>query len=297
MTGSFTPEQTAVLLKPIKPNRVARRDGLSNVEGYEIRAHLTRIFGFGHWDDVAVNPTVLLYEQETTTKAGKPAYKVAYRAERALVIRDHDGFEVCRYEGSAVGESIMPEYLRGDAHDMALKVAETQALKRAAVNLGDQFGLSLYRKGSTDALVGKVVGFDPGDGPTPEMHEPDVVEGYDPDVAGDVADAADAAELPPAPEFGTDPDFDVPPELDEPEQLPLAEAGPVVIAVTPAQIKRMQTTFGVMGMRDRAEKLDYIGAIVGRVVESSKELTMDEAKMVIDRMETERNRQAIDGSA
>ena len=37
---------------------------------------------------------------------------------------------------------------RGDAHDMAIKTAESQAFKRAAMNLGDQFGLSLYDGGS-----------------------------------------------------------------------------------------------------------------------------------------------------
>jgi hypothetical protein len=39
---------------------------------------------------------------------------------------------------------------------MAIKTAETQALKRCAINLGDQFGLSLYRNGSTAPLVRKL---------------------------------------------------------------------------------------------------------------------------------------------
>ena len=57
----------------------------------------------------------------------------------------------------------MPDFKRGDAHDMAIKTAETQALKRAAINLGDQFGLSLYKKGSTGPLVRKIVGFVPAE--------------------------------------------------------------------------------------------------------------------------------------
>jgi hypothetical protein len=36
---------------------------------------------------------------------------------------------------------------------MAVKSAESDALKRAAVYLGDQFGLSLYRDGSTSRVV------------------------------------------------------------------------------------------------------------------------------------------------
>jgi hypothetical protein len=49
--------------------------------------------------------------------------------------------------------------LRGDAHDFAMKNADSYAVKRACIGFGDQFGLSLYNKGMTAALVGKVVGF------------------------------------------------------------------------------------------------------------------------------------------
>lgn len=158
--SQLSKNQTEVLLRPIKPSRVSKLEGMSHVEAYDIRAMLTRVFGFGRWDEVAVEPTVMLYEQETTTRAGKDAYKVAYRASRRLVIRDQDGEHLCSHDGSAVGESIMPDFKRGDAHDMAIKTSESQALKRAAINLGDQFGLSLYAKGATGALVRAVVDFD-----------------------------------------------------------------------------------------------------------------------------------------
>ena len=36
---------------------------------------------------------------------------------------------------------------------MAIKTAESDALKRAASNLGDQFGLSLYNNGSSAPVV------------------------------------------------------------------------------------------------------------------------------------------------
>jgi hypothetical protein len=36
---------------------------------------------------------------------------------------------------------------------MAIKTAESDALKRAAINLGDQFGLSLYNNGATAPVV------------------------------------------------------------------------------------------------------------------------------------------------
>ena len=69
----------------------------------------------------------------------------------------------------------MPDYMIGDAHDMALKTAESGALKRAATNLGDQFGLSLYNDGSMLPLVKRVVGYNSAEGQpgwTPPPAEP-----------------------------------------------------------------------------------------------------------------------------
>jgi hypothetical protein len=45
----------------------------------------------------------------------------------------------------------------GEVMDFAIKTAESDALKRAAINLGTQFGLSLYNNGSTDDIVKKVL--------------------------------------------------------------------------------------------------------------------------------------------
>ena len=156
----LTDEQTKVLLMGIRPSRVAVMDGMSYVEGYDVRAMLTRIFGFGMWEEIAQAPTEMLYDLETTTKAGKPAHKVAYKASRRLVIHHPDGMTT-NHDGSAVGEATMPDFKQGDTHDMAIKTAETQALKRCAINLGDQFGLSLYKNGSIEPLIRKIVGFDP----------------------------------------------------------------------------------------------------------------------------------------
>ncbi len=152
---SLTDEQITVLLKGIVPSRVSTMEGMSYVESWDIRAMMNRVFGFCGWSLTELAPARLIYEQETSTRAGKPAYKVAYQASVALTIGD------VSYSGSAVGESIMPDFKRGDCHDMALKTAESGALKRAAINLGDQFGLSLYKNGTTDPVVRKIVGWTP----------------------------------------------------------------------------------------------------------------------------------------
>ena len=149
--------QQQQLLQPINPSRVKiLHDGLAHLEGWDVRAHLNRIFGFCNWS-ANVLFVSNLYEAETTTRAGKPAYRVAYRATLELGIRDPEGKPLATYTEAAVGESTMPDFKRGDAHDMAIKTAETQALKRCCVNLGDQFGLSLYDDGSTAAVVIKTL--------------------------------------------------------------------------------------------------------------------------------------------
>lgn len=51
---------------------------------------------------------------------------------------------------------------------------------------------------------------------------------------------------------------------------------------TDAQIARMAVGFRAAGISDRADRLAYIAATVGRDVESSKDLTKKEAGMVID---------------
>ena len=153
---SLNHEQVSQLLRPVHGSRVHKLDGMSHMEAYDIRAHLNRIFGFGHWSADVIEMT-LMYEEKTTTKAGKPAFAVGYRAGLTLTVCGPDGDRLASYTEYAASGQIMPDFKRGDAHDFAMKTAESQALKRAAMNLGDQFGLSLYNNGSLLPLVIKTL--------------------------------------------------------------------------------------------------------------------------------------------
>jgi len=148
--GYFTEDQINLLLKAIHPNRVAVTRGLSYVEGYDVRAELTRVFGFGRWNEETLDQQ-LVCENETQTSQGKKAWYVVYRTRVRLTVSAPDGTPVCFYDGAHVGESTHP--VRGEAHGNALTNSQTYALRRCAINLGDQFGLSLYNKGSQDAIV------------------------------------------------------------------------------------------------------------------------------------------------
>ncbi|WP_304455939.1 Rad52/Rad22 family DNA repair protein [Nocardiopsis sp. YSL2] len=66
-----------------------------------------------------------------------------------LIVRTVDGRVLGFWDDGAVEEA-SKQVTHGAAHDLALKASLTGALKRAAVNLGDQLGLSLYRKGPDD---------------------------------------------------------------------------------------------------------------------------------------------------
>lgn len=144
----FNDRQYEQLLKPLNESRVAKRGQagrqLSYLEAWDVKAHLIRIFGFGGWD-AEVQSADLVFED----KNEKGQWNVGYKVILQLTIGRYP--ESCHYTEAAVGSATLPQ--RGEAHDMAIKTAESDALKRAAINLGTQFGLSLYNNGSLRDVV------------------------------------------------------------------------------------------------------------------------------------------------
>jgi recombination DNA repair RAD52 pathway protein len=143
-------QQQEILIKGINANRIAKRQGgggksLSYLEAWDVKAHLIRIFGFGEWSwDVLTSD--LAFEQESNGK-----WNVGYKVSGQLRIHTTRA----TYTEAAVGSATLGQ--RGEAHDMAIKTAESDALKRAAINLGDQFGLSLYNNGAVAPVVVKTL--------------------------------------------------------------------------------------------------------------------------------------------
>lgn len=181
---NLTNEQMQELLKPIDPSRVSKDGkGFSHVEAWDIRRTMNQIFGFGAWS-ADVQRMELITEREVQGRDGKSRWNVIYRAQCVLRIGDMFG-DGATYTEWAAGDATNPTL--ADAHDQAIKTAESQAFKRCAVNLGDQFGLSLYKNGSTEATVGEVVGQEHSDsGKVPGLLE--MFEGVaDPDGLAEVA--------------------------------------------------------------------------------------------------------------
>jgi hypothetical protein len=188
----ITDAQFKFLTARIATARVQQNQGQSHLEQWDVRRHLIRIFGFGGFDvetikcelierlehapgTITVSKWVDGKKTEIPNEAAR--WTIVYRAEVRLTIKSPiDGSVLAVYEDGATGDSCNQPSV-GDAHDQAMKTALSQALKRCAVNLGDQFGLSLYNNGSQTAVVQRTLVY-----PTPTDH--------------DVAPAVDIASLP-----------------------------------------------------------------------------------------------------
>lgn len=156
--GTFSSVQTRQLLAPINPKRVVQNAHTKpHLSQQDVLAHLVRVLGFGHFD-VEVLSSELLFEDKTTNSNNKPAWSVGYRALVRLYVRDEQQRLVAYYDGGSTGES-EGQPSRAASHDLAYKSALSTSMKRAAIALGDQFGLSLYNKGQQSAIVkGTLVG-------------------------------------------------------------------------------------------------------------------------------------------
>lgn len=156
--GLISAKQYTVLMRPLAKTRVAKRSQggkqLSYLEAWDVKAHLTRLFGFGNWDSEVIDYHHIATREYMGGKDNdKEMVEVIYAARVQLTIRDENGGEVCRHSEVAVGSTSGPANMLGEHHDNAVKTAASDAIKRCAINLGTQFGLSLYDNGATNDIV------------------------------------------------------------------------------------------------------------------------------------------------
>lgn len=152
-TKPLTARQIAALTANLNPARVNKKPGgnLSYLEAYDIKATLIKVFGFGGWSSELIESQEMFREQvPQASNPSKMNWKVAMKATVRLTIHQTGAV----YTEAAIAGSAQPDYT--ESADMALKSAESDALKRAAIMLGTQFGLSLYNNGSMVDVV-KVV--------------------------------------------------------------------------------------------------------------------------------------------
>ena len=144
---AFSKEQIALLTAPLDKANVKSRDqagrSLSYIEAYHAENEANRIFGFDAWD----RETDLTLLGEPRLVDGK--WRVGYRAKVRITVRTPDGGFVVR-EGCGFGSGIDRDV--DQAHESALKEAESDAEKRALKTFGNPFGQALYDKTQADVV-------------------------------------------------------------------------------------------------------------------------------------------------
>src|SRR6476619_6026431 len=114
--------------------RKANGTDLHYIEGWHVIAEANRIFGYDAWDRRT------LASHCVWSGASGAYYGAAYTAKVRVSVRAGD-VTIVR-EGSGTGEGKAPT--PAQAHELALKGAETDATKRALATFGNPFGLALY---------------------------------------------------------------------------------------------------------------------------------------------------------
>lgn len=156
--GFFMPVQREMLAAYLEEEEVKTREGARGrkfeyVEGWQVIAKANRIFGFGGWSSETklheLHPPQFL---EPTREHPRGQASVTYRAEVRITVYSIVKPGETRYrEGNGVHRGIAPTV--GEAFELAIKAAETDARKRALMSFGNPFGLALYDK--SKKFVGK----------------------------------------------------------------------------------------------------------------------------------------------
>lgn len=142
----MTPEQIKMLEAPLDPRNVKpppQGKYGEYVDAHHVITEANRIFGHGGWSYV-ITSLELCAKAEAEDRNGNPQVRVAYRCTVRATVED------ATREGAAVGTGMAKPENEGDAHESAVKEAETDALKRALRSFGNTFGLALYDKTKAD---------------------------------------------------------------------------------------------------------------------------------------------------
>jgi len=143
----FSPEQITALSGPLARANVKQRkqggSSVSYIEGWVAIAEANRIFGFDCWQRETILLKCASQSERLIGKDQKPGWGVTYVARVRITVTAGDRPPLIR-EGSGAGHGIDVDL--GQAHESALKEAETDAMKRALMTFGNPFGLALYDK-------------------------------------------------------------------------------------------------------------------------------------------------------
>lgn len=153
-------ELSKFLDEPIPSDVVKEREGgggktLSYLEGHYVIDRLNKAFGHLGWSS-RTDRLDCVHQGKVKNKYGKEVYTCHYIAQVTLSVSIPE--ELSQKNGDKYGMRLYSEHTGtgygdgsdkenpGKAHELAVKEAETDALKRAAIRFGQSMGLALYDK-------------------------------------------------------------------------------------------------------------------------------------------------------
>ena len=160
----LTYNQLRALFANLNPKRIKQRatpgsnKQMSYLEAWDVKAALIRVFGPAATQWTQQDAQIVRVEKvpkfkwENGVKTMLP-FPENHNHEITAMVRGTLGILQTGAEYGGVALSTQTGSTFGDVADFAIKTADSDALKRACIFLGTQFGLSLYDDGSTDDIV------------------------------------------------------------------------------------------------------------------------------------------------
>src|SRR5476649_1448425 len=151
---AFSAKQVRALRRQPDHRHIRTREAngrkLTYLEGWYAISEANRIFGFDGWSRETIESRCVLARENLGT------FLAVYVARVRITIHAHGATIIREGHGTSEGHGSSP----GEVHDIALKVAETDATKRALATFGKPFGLALYGGGKA-ALSAQNVASEP----------------------------------------------------------------------------------------------------------------------------------------
>lgn len=142
ITDILTELDSKIPREEVSTRDAGRGRTLDYVSSYYVITQLNRIFGPHRW--AYSSEIQKLHDGQITDTYGKATHVVHYAARVRLVVEFEPGVktEFTDYGYGDGSDKVNP----GKAHELAIKEAVTDGLKRCAKNLGNRLGLALYDK-------------------------------------------------------------------------------------------------------------------------------------------------------
>lgn len=148
----FSEDQKRDLAAPLLLSNVLKRElggrKVSYLESWHVIAEANRIFGFDGWSRETVEIRCVSEREREIGQAKNPGWGVSYISKVRVVA--FAGDTIVTREGCGAGHGIDRDL--GQAHESAIKEAESDAAKRALMTFGNSFGLALYDKAQEAVL-------------------------------------------------------------------------------------------------------------------------------------------------